>query len=409
MALLKAETSYDTQIRGLLEDQKSPFFMYDLDALQTHARKLKELEKKGNFSFYYAVKANPLSLIIKELSGQGLGFDCASSGELRQVLKQGVEAGRLLLTGPAKSKEFLKEALSKGVKLFIVESHKQLENLEQMCREMAIEVQAFLRFQLDWDSYSDLNSCLGGSSDTAFGLDIEGWQDFDFSFLKKVQVNGAHVFQWGNVLDLSFLEKIWKSIIERILHFEKKLKLKFEYLDLGGGLGLDYEDNGKGIEINDLEIVLRRLDRENRFKKILFEFGRYLVGPFGKYYTQIIDKKKLKEKTLLVLQGGINHLLRPALTKQGFPVKKVASSRNGDSKAYYLHGPLCTAADIMGKVFINDNVGIGDWLEFSLCGAYGFTESMPFFLCHELAGEFAIKQEKLIELRKAEDASIWLK
>ncbi|NCF70596.1 MAG: PLP-dependent decarboxylase, partial [Chlamydiales bacterium] len=333
----------------------------------------------------------------------------ASSGELRQVLRQGVEASRILLTGPAKSKEFLKEALDKGVKLFIVESHHQLENLEQICREMALEVQAFLRFQLDWDSYSDLNSCLGGSSDTAFGLDIEGWQGFDFTSLRKVHVNGAHVFQWGNVLDLSFLASIWGSIIERILDFEKVLKLKFDYLDLGGGLGLDYDNSGKVIEINDLERVLKKLNPSKRFKKILFEFGRYLVGPFGNYYTQIIDKKKLKEKTLLVLQGGINHLLRPALTKQGFPVKKVASSRNGDSKAYYLHGPLCTAADNMGKVLINGSIDIGDYLEFSLCGAYGFTESMPFFLCHELAAEFAIKQEKLIQLRKAENASIWLK
>jgi len=116
------------------------------------------------------------------------------------------------------------------------------------------------------------------------------------------------------------------------------------------------------------------------------ELGRFTVGECGYYLTKIVDQKEVRGRSILVCAGGINHIARVALVKQAFPV----TAYNNDStelKRFYLHGSLCTALDYLGNFELPSNLKIGDWLIFHKAGAYGFTESMPYFLCHQLPGE----------------------
>ena len=114
------------------------------------------------------------------------------------------------------------------------------------------------------------------------------------------------------------------------------------------------------------------------------ELGRFMIGDFGSFYTRVVDKKIVKEKNFLILESGINHLLRPLLVLDPFPV-----FTDEKTTSYDLRGPLCTSLDSLQTLTLPDKIEIGDWLVFSKTGAYGFTESMPFFLCHPIPAEVA--------------------
>jgi diaminopimelate decarboxylase len=120
-----------------------------------------------------------------------------------------------------------------------------------------------------------------------------------------------------------------------------------------------------------------------------------------------VDRKINYDQEQLVLAAGINHIIRPALTEQPFPVTLLRQS-NEKIQAFDIHGPLCTSLDKLGHLALPQDVNVGDKLVFGYCGAYGFTESMPFFLCHELAAEYVIQYGELIEVRAAQAASTYL-
>jgi diaminopimelate decarboxylase len=137
------------------------------------------------------------------------------------------------------------------------------------------------------------------------------------------------------------------------------------------------------------------------------ELGRYAVAECGQYYTKIVDIKTVRGKNILVTEGGINHIARPALTHQAFPC---TSFKNCDDPLinYNVHGPLCTALDFLGSFDLPSNLQIGDWLVFHQAGAYGFTESMPYFLCHELAGEVIKYRCDLMTPRPPKTSYEWM-
>ena len=110
----------------------------------------------------------------------------------------------------------------------------------------------------------------------------------------------------------------------------------------------------------------------------------------------------------MVLAAGINHLLRPAITEQPFPAVLLRPSEE-ELCNFETHGPLCTSMDKLGTLPLPADVDVGDHLVFGLCGAYGFTESMPFFLCHEIAAEYTFSQGEMTEVRHAEPASWYLR
>ena len=142
--------------------------------------------------------------------------------------------------------------------------------------------------------------------------------------------------------------------------------------------------------------------------EIWLELGRYAIGSFGYYACPVIDRKCNGGQTQLVLGGGVNHLLRPALTSQPFPVELLRDS-SADMAYFVLHGPLCTGLDHLGICQLPKDIMPGDWLVFSQCGAYGFTESMPWFLCHTLPGEVVYQQGQVDILRPPEKPDSWLR
>lgn len=384
------------------EDEQA-YFVYHLDALKAH---LAQLQQQDVIKLWFAVKANPLSSIIQTLDSAGFNFDVASSGELNQVLKQGISSDRILNTGPAKSKKQLTEFIDKGVNIFVVESIKQLNWLHEVAKDKGVQPQVLLRVQLQWADGE--KNPLGGNSLTPFGLSVAEWQNIHVDNFPKLDLCGLHIFQWGNMLSNEKMYSLWRQMVEPLIGLANDIGMRLKILDLGGGLGIDYLEQGQTLSWQTILNDLADIKAQAKVDELWLELGRFAVAECGYYVVPVVDRKFNYQQEQLVLAAGINHLLRPAITEQPFPVSLLRES-SAQKQHFDIHGPLCTSMDKLGHLPLPNDVKEGDQLLFGYAGAYGFTESMPFFLCHQIAAEYVYSQGQLTEIRAAEPADWYLR
>lgn len=383
--------NYQDHVKEMMNRYQSPFFFYDLDGFEEHIKEVKRITHP-DIKIWYATKANPLSEILRILKKNGFGADVASLGELKQARKAGMESHDLIATGPAKSKNYLASLMQAEVKAIIIESFNQLKNLNEIAQKLGRKQDVLLRLQLEWPGDKSL---IGGSGITPFGLAPDDWRKIDFTQFANINIVGAHCFQWGNILSLSKLQEIWSKTIEEAQKLFLDLGMNLRVLDLGGGIGIPYKKNEAELHYKDIHELLMGLKRSYELKEIWLELGRFSIGKFGSYFTRVLDKKTVRGRDLLITEGGINHLGRPALVNESFPCEAY-NKADRNIRNYHIHGPLCTALDYLGEHELSESIEVCDWLEFKQVGAYGFTESMPYFLCHGMAGEAFIYQGELV-------------
>ena len=391
---------------AFMAQQKGSAFIYDLEGLRAHATHLIQTmaaKLPGRAQLWYACKANPFSPILKVLDQAGFYFDVASTGELAQVLAQGVDPTHILLTGPAKGEDFFRQALSQGVQTFVIESAGQMDTLAALLPEYPqIQPTVLLRVQLQWEGAG--SSVLGGSQITPFGVDIVEAQKLIGE--GPLPIAGIHVFQWGNVLEDSELESIWQKSLEMAHEVHPSCSL----VDVGGGLGVVYEVEDVPLiwenAVGALQNAVAKA-QVSEATKLWMELGRYVVAPYGFFLTRVMDRKTVYGKEMLVLESGVNHLARPMLVGQDFPAILLRSS-GAPTVLFALHGPLCTSLDSLGVHELPEDVQVGDVLVFGQVGAYGFTESMPFFLGHDLPAEAVLTEDDVTVVRPNVPAASWM-
>lgn len=393
------------ELKKLTKRIDSSFYFYDLDKLEDHLRYIVN-NKDESIKLYYACKANPLSSILKLIRNLGIGIDVASKGELTQVVASGVKSSDIISTGPSKSRGYIKTLLEHEINCIVVESIYQLKWLNEQAAQMGIKARALLRVQLEWDSNE--KSVLGGDDITAFGLDEKGWKSVDLAEYESVEVIGYHVFQWGNILSAAKLEEIWDHTCDRINKLAIDMGVKPQVIDLGGGLGIPYQNETERIDFKDINEALMRLKKKHNLEKIWMELGRYAVGECGLYLSQVIDRKNVRGQEILVLDGGINHIARAALTNQAFPCEVLEDANTKETQEFHVHGPLCTSLDKLGVFDLPKECDYSNWLVFTQCGAYGFTESMPFFLCHNLPAEVVKYKGDIMIPRTIKTSADWI-
>lgn len=391
-------------IKRVANEINHPFYFYDLVKLREHIKFLFD-QSKGIASLWYATKSNPISDVLKIMNEIGVKFDIASPGELAQVLRQDIPGEKVLCTGPAKSKKLLEKYLLNGLETFVLESHNQVKWLNEVAQKHNKVPKALLRLQLSWSS--DDSSVLGGNEITPFGLEASEWEKLNLDDYPHIDFIGMHTFQWGNILEEGRLQEIWAVAAKRCSDLASKLNMPLKVLDLGGGIGIPYSDNEKSMDWVKLMEILKEIKENHQVEDIWLELGRYAVGPYGGYVTKVIDKKENRGKNMLVLDSGMNQLARPTLTKQSFPIEPLITDQDNIG-AFQIHGPLCTALDSLGTYELPESLKIGDWLLFRQCGAYGFTESMPYFLCHSLPGEAVLTENQLEMVRMPRPANHYL-
>ena len=300
-------TWFDTSIENALVTHESPedeqgYFVYQLDALKAH---LAALQQQDVIKLWFAVKANPLSKIIQTLDSEGFNFDVASSGELAQVLAQGIDPSRVLNTGPAKSKKQLTAFIKQGVNTFVVESLNQLNWLNEAVLEQEQSLKSvekpkvLLRVQLQW--HEGEKNPLGGNSLTPFGLSVSEWQNIHVDSYPALDLCGLHIFQWGNMLSNEKMFSLWSQMITPLTDLASSIGMTLDVLDLGGGLGIDYLGEGQALSwsqvIEDLAIIKAKAG----VKELWLELGRFAVAEYGYYVVPVVDRKMNYNQDQLVL------------------------------------------------------------------------------------------------------------
>ncbi len=314
-------TPIKTAVNTITQQLDTPFFVYDLDKLNTH---LARLVAQTDVKLWYAVKANPLSKIIQSLDNAGFNFDVASKGELEQVLAQGISSQRVLNTGPAKSPKQIKHFIERGVRIFVAESLNQVRWLNQQAQLQNTQLQVLLRVQLRWPEGE--KNPLGGDSLTPFGLGCNEWQALNVADYPALKFDGLHIFQWGNMLSTQKLSELWSQMIAPLSQLAGDLNISLKILDLGGGLGIPYTQSETTLDWDDLITALAKIKSDAGVEELWMELGRYAVGECGHYANPVVERKQNYNQEQVILSGGINHLLRPAVTSQDFPAALLRES-----------------------------------------------------------------------------------
>lgn len=408
------------------ESTSTPCFVYRLDVARERFLALRAA-LPGRVHLAYAVKSNPGPPLLAELAGLGAWFDCASAGEVTavQLARDAAPSagsrgpalpgvpGRLVFAGPAKSEADLRAALAAGARIQVdgVEDVQRLAQWHHGSTPLPVSVRVH-----PLDGVSESAAIIGGSGPSAFGVDEEDLAAFVTACqnFPSVQVSGLQVFSASNELDAQALLANHRTALRIGQHLQSLLGRPLDLIDLGGGLGIPYCPDAPELDIAALGRGLHELLEQNGWftGDLVLEPGRWLSGPTGVYLTRVVRVKQSRGTTFAILEGGINHLLRPLMTGQSFPVRAVpdrerwpshprnqpprrpgpgleepvpqtprATPGAGEQTTYTLTGPLCTALDRVGTAELAP-LRPGDLLVFGQVGAYGFTQAMTHFLSH---------------------------
>ncbi len=398
----------DRRLAELADRYGTPFYAYDFDVFDEQARRLRAAVP-SRFELFYAVKANPSLSVLSTFARRGLGADVASAGEIDAALAAGFPPDRLVMSGPAKSGRDAAAAVRAGILAVNAEGPAELDRLEAIAKNAKSRVDVQLRLN-PRGRKAERIPILGGRGAGKFGVSIALARETlaRRSCWPRLSISGFHVFQASNVLDaVAFVENV-RRVLAIVLELARRSDVALRLVDLGGGFGIPYEPGEKPLDVAALKRGLSRIaaeiEREALFRqtRFLFEPGRYLTAPAGVYVCRVLDVKRDGRSSTFhaLVDGGIHHLLRPALVGR-HPVRGIPRRRRRRTAGpVTIGGPLCTSLDVLAEREFLPTPEPGDLVAFSNAGAYGYTESMPLFLSHPWAGEIGVRGERDAALRQ---------
>ena len=323
----------------------------------------------------YALKANSNLAIIDLLAREQAGFDIVSAGELRRVLAAGGSASRVVFSGVGKSAQEIREALLAGVRCFNVESSAELERLNRIAGELGRRAPVSLRVNPDVDAGTHPYISTG-LRENKFGIPHE---EALATYLKAARL--PHLKLVG--IDCHIGSQItslapFTAALDKVLELVDRLHeqgIALRHIDLGGGLGICYDDEIPPSRAALLGAVFERLDRHPRGAQyeILFEFGRSIVGNAGVLLTRVEYLKQNGERHFAIVDAGMNDLMRPALYEAWHGVQPV-TPRQGNAQAFDIVGPVCESGDWIARAR-QLCLAEGDLLAVMSAGAYGMAMS----------------------------------
>lgn len=370
---------------------ESACFVHRLDLATARFRALRTV-LPDRVRLAYAVKSNPGQPLLAALAAEGAWFDCASAGEVESVARTVVDtaAGEVVLAGPGKRLTDLRAALDHGVRIQ-VDGIEDLARLDAVLTERGQDRPLAVSVRVNpLAGISEANRIIGGAGPATFGVDQEELPTFldAATDYPRLRIDGLQVFAASNELDADTLLANHRITLDIGHELQERLGHELTVIDLGGGLGVPYAADEPDLDIGRLGAGLADLlDAHDWFTgRLLLEPGRWLSGPSGVYVTTVTRVKHSRGTSFAILAGGINHLLRPLLTGQSFPVRRAArgGSQPTDepTRTYTLAGPLCTSLDRVGEADLPSDLAVGDVLVFGQAGAYSVTQAMTHFLSH---------------------------
>ena len=406
---------------ALLADRfGTPAYVYDLDVVTGQAEALLAA-LPARFDLAYAVKANPNLAVLRHLAAMGLGADVASGGELRHVLRAGLDPAHVVMTGPGKRDEELAAAIEAGLRAVTVESVGELRRLAHLAEGLGRPQRVLLRAAVADAARLERVRLVGDDGAGKFGMDLRDLRVAAGEAVASpwLEPIGLHAFGASNVTDPEALAAHVEATVRTARTLATEVGFELRLVDAGGGLGIPYEEHEAELDLAALGARLAALsarmeaDPATRGARLLLEPGRFLVGPAGAYLARVLERKEVGGRQVAILDGGIHHALRPALVGQQHRVRVLTGSGAGAGAVpgrlpVTVAGPLCTGLDVFVRAAVMAPPDPGDIVAVLDVGAYGATESMPLFLSHAMPPEVAVRGGEAWAARPRIDPDTWL-
>jgi len=356
----------DIPVIDLAKEYGSPLFIYSAKEIEDSFQSYKN-EIRDQDLICYAVKANSNINILKLLAELGSGFDVVSGNELKRCLLAGADKKKIVFSGVGKSYDEIKLAIENDILSINIESLGEFERILEISKKLNKPTNCALRVNPDIkiDSHKYIET---GTKTSKFGLDMESVnkiselsKENDFVNITTVACHIGSQISDENLI-LKSLDYV-RDIADQLSADGHDLK----FLDIGGGLGIQYKDEDKG----DPKILLTEV--KNKLKdshyQIILEPGRSIVGTSGILLTKVEYIKEAGEKKFAIIDAGMNDLIRPSLYEAWHQVKEVERSEV-DMENYDIAGPVCETGDVLAKDR-NLRIEPNDYLAFMDVGAYG--------------------------------------
>ncbi len=375
----------------------TPLYIYSYHTLISHFIKLKEAFRSINPLICYSVKANSNLTILKALVDKGAGLDIVSGGELFRARKVGCAPRKIVYASVGKTTNEIEEAIKSGILFFNVESYPELENIQHIAKRLRKAVNVSLRINPDVEPKTH-KYITTGKLTNKFGIDFKSAKQIiflarAFSYLK---VTGLHIHIGSQITTSTPYVAALKKVVAFIEALRKE-GIALEYLNIGGGLGIIYDQETPQTAQRFAAKVLPLLKKTGL--KIIMEPGRFIVGNSGILVTKVLYIKNTPKKKFIIVDAGMNDLIRPALYEAYhniLPLKKEAGVEMAD-----MVGPICESGDFIAKGRLLPKVREGEYLAVMGAGAYGFSMSSN-YNSRRRAEEVMVFGNKVSVIRKRE-------
>jgi diaminopimelate decarboxylase len=361
-------------LEQIAEEIGTPVYVYSAATLRRHARVLREaLTGLGDPLIAYAVKANPNPAVLSVLAREGLGADIVSIGEYRAARAAGMKPETILFSGVGKTADEMAEALAGGVSQFNLESIEEAHTLAIVAKAMGLVAPVSLRINPDVEAGTHAKITTG-IADNKFGIPAAQAVDAfrQLRDLPNLKVAGVTVHIGSQLTSLAPLE----AAFERLGSLIRDLRaegFELEIADLGGGLGVPYgPGQPEPPTPQAYGEMVRRLTRDWNIR-LAFEPGRLISGNAGVLLTRVVRVKPGEMHPWLIVDAGMNDLMRPALYDAYHHVEAV--NPKGQRMTAHVVGPVCESGDTFAMAREMDSVSEGDLIIFRTAGAYGATMS----------------------------------
>ena len=367
----------DVSLALVAAEVGTPFYCYSAATLRRHYRVFREPVEALNPLVCYAMKANSNQAVLALLAGLGAGADVVSGGELARALAAGIPADRIVFSGVGKTAPEMDAALAAGIKCFNVESLPELEALSARAAAMGVDAPVSFRVNPDVDARTHAKIATGGA-ETKFGIPF---RDAPAAYARAGELPGIvsvgldmHI--GSQIVELGPFDAAFGRLGELVGALRGEGH-RIEHLDLGGGLGIPYrEDNAPPpLPAEYAEVVRRHVEKLDC--EVVFEPGRLIAGNAGVMVASVIYVKQGAAKTFVILDAGMNDLIRPTLYDAYHSIRPVREP-TGERMTADVVGPVCETGDYLALDREMAAVGPGDLVSFGSAGAYGAVQACTY-------------------------------
>lgn len=367
----------DVNLTELADKVGTPFYVYSEATLRRHLRVFRDAFAGTDFLIAYSVKANSNIAVLKILASEGAGADVVSAGELMRAMKAGVAPNKIVFSGVGKTSEEIAAALEAGIYQFNVESEPELDAIDAVAR--AKKTRAPIAFRINPDVAAGGHEKIStGKSEDKFGVP---WSRARALYqkargLEGVEIKGVDVHIGSQIADLAPFEAAFRKVGALIADLRAD-GCAIDRLDVGGGLGIPYGGEGATPPHPDAYADMIKRVTAPLDVQLIFEPGRMVAGNAGVLVSRVIYVKEGEAKKFLIIDAGMNDLMRPALYDAWhdvWPVRETDAPR----EPYDVVGPVCESSDRFAKARALPPLAAGDLVALMSAGAYGASQTSQY-------------------------------